>query len=78
LELLNGSLTQQASAALAERLVREEGNSPARQVDRAFRLAYGRPPSDFERTASLKFLSTSPLPEFALALFASNDFLYVK
>jgi uncharacterized protein DUF1553 len=78
LELLNGSLTQQASAALAERLVREEGNSPARQVYRAFRLAYGRPPSDFERTASLKFLSASPLREFALALFASNDFLYVK
>ncbi len=78
LELLNGSLTQQVSAALAERLVREAGNSPSRQIDRAFGLAYGRPPSATERTASLEFLSISPLREFALAIFASNDFLYVK
>jgi hypothetical protein len=78
LELLNGSLTQQVSAALAERLVREVGSSPTRQIDRAFRLAYGRPPSAAERTASLKYLYSSPLREFALAIFASNEFLYVK
>ena len=78
LELLNGTLTQQVSAAFAERLVREVGNSPTGQIDRAFRLAYGRPPSETERLASVKFLSTSPLREFALAILASNDFLYVK
>jgi hypothetical protein len=78
LELLNGTLTQQVSAAMAERLLREAGPSPARQIDRAFRLAYGRPPSEAERVASMRFLDRSPLREFALAIFASNDFLYVK
>jgi hypothetical protein len=78
LELLNGALTQQVSAAMAERLVHEAGPSHERQVDRAFLLTYGRTPTEKERLASLKFLATSPLREFALALFASNDFLYVK
>jgi hypothetical protein len=78
LELLNGALTQQVSAAMAERLVHEAGPSHERQVDLAFLLTYGRTPTEKERLASLKFLATSPLREFALALFASNDFLYVK
>jgi hypothetical protein len=78
LELLNGTLTQQVSIAMAERLLRDAGESRAGQVDRAFHLAYGRPPTEIERSASMNFLATSPLREFALALFASNDFLYVK
>jgi hypothetical protein len=78
LELLNGALTQQVSVAMSERLVHEAGPSHERQVDRAFLLVYGRTPTERERLASLKFLATSPLREFALALFASNDFLYVK
>jgi hypothetical protein len=78
LELLNGSLTQQVSSAMADRLVRKAGPSHKRQMERAFLLTYGRLPTDTERSASLRFLATSPLREFALALFASNDFLYVK
>lgn len=78
LELLNGRLTQQVSIALADRLRREAGNSPALQVEKAFTLTYGRSPSEAERKASLRFLAQNPLREFTLALYASNDFLYVK
>lgn len=78
LELLNGSVTQQASVALAERLKREAGASISRQVDLAFDLVFGRKPAVKERQASIRFLKNNPAREFALALFAANDFLYVQ
>jgi hypothetical protein len=58
--------------------VKEAGPSRSKQIDHAFRLALGRAPNKKEREASLRFLASSPLREFTLALFASNDFLYVK
>lgn len=78
LELLNGSVTQQASVALAERLNREAGASIPRQVDLAFDLVFGRKPNVKERQASIRFLKNNPPREFALALFSANDFLYVQ
>ena len=78
LELMNGPLTQKAALALADRLRREAGPSPAAQIELAFALVFGRPPVEKERRASLRFLAASPLREFTLALFAANDFLYVQ
>jgi hypothetical protein len=78
LELLNGSVTQQASLALVERLKREAGASGMKQVDRAFDLVFGRKPNAKEREASHRFLNSNPAREFTLALFAANDFLYVQ
>jgi hypothetical protein len=78
LELLNGPLTQQTSAAMAERLKREAKGNPAQEVELAFRLSCGRAPTKAERAASLRFLQSNPLREFALAIFASNEFLYVQ
>lgn len=75
LELLNGSLTRQASVALAARLEKE---AAGKRIDLAFALVFGRPPVAREREASKRFLATSPLREFTLALFAANDFLYVQ
>ncbi len=74
LELLNGAVTRQASVELAARLEKEE---PAKRIELAFELVFGRPPVAKEREASRRFLATSPLREFTLALFAANDFLYV-
>ena len=51
--------------------------SPELVVDRAFRLALGRPPTPQERELSLEFLRDQPLEEFALAVFNLNGFLYV-
>jgi hypothetical protein len=77
LELLNGTLANRLAAAFAERLERECGPDRARQVDRAFRLAAGRPPGPRERDVALAFLADQPLREFTLALFNLNAFLYV-
>lgn len=78
LEILNGPLTQKAAIALAERLRREAGSVPDRQIELAFALVFGRPPSPKERAASQRFLRENPLREFTLGLFAANDFLYVQ
>ena len=78
LELMNGTFTHEMSAAFAERLRREAGPSAARQVDRAYQLAVGRPPSPAERQTALQFLKDNPAGEFSLAMFLINDFLYVN
>jgi hypothetical protein len=77
LELLNGGLSNDLAAAFARRLTREAGTDRDRIVDRAFRLALGRPPTQDERRISLEFLNDQPLDEFALAMFNLNGFLYV-
>jgi hypothetical protein len=77
LELLNGKLTQRLADALAERLVHDCPGDRPRQVDRAFALALGRPPTARERELAMAFLGSQPLREFALALFNLNAFIYV-
>ncbi|WP_435011590.1 PSD1 and planctomycete cytochrome C domain-containing protein [Tundrisphaera lichenicola] len=77
LELLNGSLSNDLAASFARRLEAESGGDPDRLVDRAFRLAIGRPPTDEERSISLAFLRDQTREEFALAVFNLNGFLYV-
>lgn len=77
LELLNGKLSNRLAKSLSERLVRECGADQSRQVEGAFWLTTGRPPSAREREFALAFLAQQPLKEFALALFNLNAFVYV-
>ncbi|MEO2033122.1 MAG: DUF1549 and DUF1553 domain-containing protein [Planctomycetaceae bacterium] len=77
LEMLNGRLSNQLAAALAERLQREAGGDPADQVRLAFSIIAGRPPTSKQETDAIEFLETGPLREFALAMFSLNSFLYV-
>jgi len=56
LTLFNGEFVNQQAACLADRVVREVGTDPERQVDHLSRLALGRPPSAGEREAYLGFL----------------------
>ncbi|GAB4153617.1 MAG: PSD1 and planctomycete cytochrome C domain-containing protein [Planctomycetaceae bacterium] len=78
LELLNGKLSNQLAQKFANRLRREAGNHPEKQVLHAFVLAAGRPPNAQEKALSLRFLKTESLEEFALAMFNLNTFLYVE
>ena len=78
LELLNGRFANGMAESFAERLRREAGDDPTRQVERAYLLAAGRPPSAKEKERAGEFLKKQPLKEFALAAFNLNGFLYVK
>jgi hypothetical protein len=57
LTLLNGEFVQEESRFFAERLRKEAGDEPARQVERAYRLALARAPSDSEMETALGFLA---------------------
>jgi hypothetical protein len=77
LELLNGRTANELAGAFARRLLREVGPDHARQIDRAYLLAVGRPPTEKEKLLALRFLQQQPLTEFTLAVFNLNAFLYV-
>ncbi|MFN4261222.1 MAG: DUF1549 and DUF1553 domain-containing protein [Gemmataceae bacterium] len=78
LEMLNGAITNELAAAFADRLRREAGSDPSRQIEQAFLLATGRPPTPREHDLALRFRQTQPLRELTLALFNLNAVLYVE
>jgi hypothetical protein len=73
----NGAVLVQAKQ-FAQRLVREAGQDPAAQVDRAFRLALSRAPDADERKKSIAFVRSGPgrLADFCHVLFNLNEFVY--
>ena len=50
---------------------------PARQVERAWRLAFGRPPDAEERALARPFVAEHGLAPLCLVLFNANEFLYI-
>lgn len=78
LELLNGPEANAWAEAFADRLRREAGESIERQVELAFELAAGRPPTSREARLSLDFLARSAPREFALAILNLNALIYVE
>lgn len=76
--LMNNGMVLLHSKRFAERLKKEAGNDPDKQIDRAFRLALARPPDVVERRRSLEFVKSGPngLAEFCHALFNLTEFVY--
>ena len=60
----------------AGRVRREAGGRPEAQVDRAFRLAFGRPAGPAERRAALDLVGRRGLSALCRALLNANEFLY--
>jgi hypothetical protein len=77
LEMLNGETATELAAAFAKRLRKEAGEGSDRQIERAFWLAAGRPPTVAETKLATAFLKDQPLEEFALAILNLNAALYV-
>ncbi len=78
LELLNGRLSNDLAESFSYRLLTDAGADPAAQVNYAYQLAAGRPPTEKESELGVAFLHSQPLKEFALAVFNLNAFLYVE
>ncbi|MSO21793.1 MAG: DUF1553 domain-containing protein [Acidobacteria bacterium] len=55
--LFNSKFAYEQSQEMASRLIAEAGNNPEKQIERAFQLAFQRPPSKSEKEKSLAFLS---------------------
>jgi hypothetical protein len=92
LHLMNNSMVQKLSELFAERVRKEAGDEPAKQIERAYWIALGRAPDEDERTLSLQALrrfaqnekpqpaeaaSQKALASFCHALVNSAAFLYI-
>lgn len=77
LNLLNSTFVFQQSEMLSERLVREAGASPERQVQRAFEICFSRPPTDRELAGAMAFIAESGRVQFARAVLNANEFLFI-
>jgi mono/diheme cytochrome c family protein len=76
--LMNNNFVISEAKFFAERLRRDVGNDTRAQVERAYQLALGRAPQEFERTKALEFLRGEPnsLAAFCQVLFNLNEFVY--
>jgi len=77
LTLLNHRFTLDMAAALANRLRNDAGADPAAQIDRGFRLAFGRPPTADEAAAAAELASRHGLPAVCRGLVNANELLTV-
>ena len=82
LELLNGQTSNDLAQAFAARIAEERQTVPER-IDRAWRLATGRPATVKEKLLATKYLAEKPddpvrLKELVLDVFNLNAFLYVN
>jgi hypothetical protein len=78
LNLLNSSFMQQQSQLFAARVQREAGDDAAKQINRVFELAYGRVPSETERSAASEVAREFGLVAVCRAVLNSNEFLWVE
>ena len=77
LSLMNNALVLYLSDALAARLQREAGPGASRQVELAYRLAFGRSPEPEERLRAGRVVERFGAATLARAIFNSNEFLYL-
>ena len=72
---MNNPQVRECAAGFAKRI--ESEATPAKQVDRAYRLAFARPPTIAEAKAGAAFLREGKIGDFAHALLSLNEFIYV-
>ncbi len=93
LHLLNNSMVENLAETFAQRIRKEVGETPEKQIDRAYWIALSRPPTEEEKVESLQALSrfksmqksapSAPaadekaLASFCHALVNSAAFLYI-
>ncbi|WP_435015836.1 DUF1553 domain-containing protein [Tundrisphaera sp. TA3] len=77
LAMMNNALVLHLSDAFAGRLAREAGPDPGRQVDRAYRLAFGRAPRADERVEAVRAVERFGAATLARALFNGGEFSYL-
>jgi hypothetical protein len=74
--LMNNGMVLTQAKVFAARVSKDAGADPAKQVDRAFRLALARPPDAVEAKQSIAFVRDQGLESFCHALFNLNEFVY--
>lgn len=77
LSLMNNAFVLRMSERFAQRLRDDAGDEVASQIQRAFRLAYGRDPQTNELGELAAFVGQHGLPELCRVILNSSEFLYI-
>ena len=77
LYFLNDPFFHEKAAAFAARVTSERSGEDDR-IERAYRLAYGRPPTEGERSAGRDYLGKSGWDSYARVLLRASEFVYVN
>lgn len=77
LSMLNDRFVFEQAEHFATRLIEADKEDLRQQVKMAYRLAYGRDPTESEAKLSVRFIEQQSLPQFCRAVFNTNAFLYV-
>jgi len=80
--VLNSQFMLEQADALVARLIKEEGSDPETRIRRAYAVLFARAPLESEVQAGLAFINSagdnaSGWADYAQALLASNEFLFV-
>ncbi len=89
LTLMNGPFVLHQSAQFASRILKEVGANRAKQITRAYRIAFARSPTVDEARSCLQYMGRHPqratsdggneaLTDLCHALFNFNEFVYVE
>jgi hypothetical protein len=78
LTLLNDAFVLRHAELFADRVKREAGNDPAKQIDLAYRIALTRPPTQAELAIGLDAARTGSLVDFTHVLLNVNEFVYAR
>jgi hypothetical protein len=76
LNLLNDPFVRDQAARFAQRVQRESGKAVRDQVQHAFRLAFGRAPTEREQAASIAMVEGHDLTALCWILFNANEFAF--
>ena len=77
LSLMNNRFVLDQAASFAALIESRSDDSDGSRVKRAWRLAFGRAPTDAEAVAASSFVSEEGLEALGRAILNSNEFLYV-
>jgi hypothetical protein len=77
---MNNEIVEQASTAMANRVLRDSAGEIGTAVDLQYRFALGRPPSAAERDRALSYVAGDPakLKGLAWVLLNLDEFIFVK
>jgi hypothetical protein len=78
LVLLNNSFLLRQSRELAKKVEQDAGANPERQVELAYRHAFGRALEPHERDRAVPFVKEHGLFALCRVLFNSSEFVYVR
>ena len=78
LTLMNNPFVLRQAGRFAALLERESPGDVRAQIDRAYRIALTRPPTEQETAIALGLVDTGSLSDFTHVLFNLNEFLYLR